>query len=207
MPQAPTPGQIQSRLEVLRNHSWSSYPAYAGYAVAPEWLTRKAIWARVAREGTEATAEYRNHIEDYLKQGMEDGLGARLSQMLAIGSTAFIEKLRKQIPARAGEGTNARAWRRLLSFDEIMQVVASIKKEPWNVFADRRGDWGRDLALFIGRMHGGLTLAELGAKAGMQTSAVSKAVMRWEKRCKNDKALQRARKLALRKLIGKEQAR
>ena len=204
MPQAPTPEQIQARLAVLREHRWSSYPAYAGYTVAPEWLTRKALWARVAAEGKDATTEYRNTIEDYLKQGIEEGVGARLSQILAIGSTAFIEKLRKKIPARAGAGTNVRSWRRLLSFDDIVAVVTAIKKEPWHAFADRRGDWGRDLALYIGRMHGGLTLQELGARVGMQAQAVSKAVMRLEARSKRDKSLQRATELALRKLIGKE---
>ncbi len=110
----------------------------------------------------------------------------------------------EQIPARAGAGTNARSWRRLLSFDDIVTVVTAIKKEPWHAPADRRGDWGRDLALYIGRMHGGLTLQELGAQVGMRAQAVSKAVLRLEARAEHDKPLQRATELALRKLIGKE---
>ena len=32
----------------------------------------------------------------------------------------------------------------------------------WGSFRDRRGDWGRELALYLGREQGGMTLAELG---------------------------------------------
>ena len=198
----PIPSQIRSRLAVLRGHRWSSCPAYAGYAEAPEWLTREAIWARVASAGNAAAAEYRRQIEDCVRQGVEEGAPARLTQALAIGSTLFIEKLRRRLSGKREAGTNARDWRRLLPFREIVRVVAAIRKEPWEAFVDRRGDWGRDLALQIGRKHGGMTLRELGAESGMTALAVSKAVTRLDARLKTDKALQRAARRALRKLNG-----
>ena len=200
----PIPGQIRERLAVLRSHRWSSYPAYAGYTVAPEWLTREAIWARVTVAGKEAAREYRKQIEEYLRQGVADGVAERLTQTLAIGSTTFIEKLRRKLAGRSGGGTNARAWRRLLPFREIVRVVAAIKKEPWPAFCDRRGDWGRDLALRIGRQHGGMTLRELGEECGMNALAVSKAVTRLDVRLRTDKALQRATQRALRMLNGRD---
>ena len=53
---------------------------------------------------------------------------------------------------------------------------------PWDVFAGRYGDWGRDLALWLARRHAGMTLKDLGAKAGgMDYSAVSEAVRRFER--------------------------
>jgi REP element-mobilizing transposase RayT len=204
LPQEPIREQVRDRLGVLRGHRWSSYPAYAGYALAPEWLTRAAILSRVAVTGKDATAEYRKQIEDYLKQGIEDGVSARLTQAVAIGSTVFIEKLRRRVSSRSGAGTNARAWRRLLPFSEIVRVVAAIKKEPWEAFADRRGDWGRDLALQIGRKHAGMTLRELGKECGMNALAVSKAVTRLDERLKTDKGLQRALQGAQRMLNGRD---
>ena len=205
LPQDPMPEQIRGRLAVLRKHVWSSYPAYAGYAVAPEWLTRKTLWARVAAtdaESSVAAAAYRGQIEDYLKQGLKEGAFERLTQTLAIGSTAFIEKLRKRVAVRMSEGTNARAWRRLLPWADVVRIVVAIKKEPWHAFSDRRGDWGRDLALYRGRMRGGMTLQELGAQTGMNALAVSKAVTRLDHRLKTDKRLQCAARSAFRMLNG-----
>ena len=204
LPPEPAQSPIRDRLAVLRGHRWSSYSAYAGYAVAPEWLTREAIWSRVAVADKQATGEYRKQIEDYLKQGVEDDAPERLTQALAIGSTMFIDKLRRRLSGKGGAVTNARGWRRLLPFREIVRVVAAIRKEPWEVFVDRRGDWGRDLALQLGRKHGGMTLRELGEECGMNALAVSKAVTRLDARLKTDKDLQRAAQRALRMLNGKD---
>jgi hypothetical protein len=146
----------------------------------------------------------RRQIEDDLKQGVADGVTERLTQALAIGSTAFIEKLRRRLSGRSGAATNARAWRRLLPFQDIVRAVVAIKKEPWEAFADRPGDWGRDLALQIGRKHGGMTLRELGEACGMNAQAVSKAVTRLDARLKRDKGLQRVARCALRMLNGRD---
>lgn len=109
LPKELTKVQVASRLAKLRSHVWSSYPAYAGYATRPKWLTCEAV-----------------------------------------------------------------------------------KGEPWETFADRKGDWGRDLALYVGRMRCGLTLGELGGKAGgMGVQAVSKAVARMEVRMREAPGLKR----------------
>ena len=85
-----------------------------------------------------------------------------------------------------------RAWRRLLPFAEVVRAVEAVKGEPWAAFADRKGDSGRDLALYVGRMRCGLTLNELGRHAGgMGIQAVSKACGRMGDRLKTDKGVQR----------------
>ena len=189
----PSEEQVLARLAKLRSHRWSSYPAYAGYAPKPEWLTCETVWKRAcAGRGQDAKAEYRSYLEDYLGQGAEEGAFARITAAVAIGGTAFIERLRKRVPKRAGGETNARAWRRLLPFGEVARAVESVKGEPWAAFADRRGDWGRDLALHIGRMRCGLTLKELGGHAGgMGVQAVAKACARMGEKLKTDKRLRR----------------
>jgi len=192
LPKEPSREQVEARMAALRGHRWSSYPAYAGYAPVPDWLTCGNLWARAKAGGRDAKAEYRLYLEDYLRQGCAEGASARLTAALAIGSAAFVEGLRKRIPKRAGEGTNARAWRRLLPFGEVVKAVESAKGEPWEAFADRKGDWGRDLALHIGRMRCGLTLRELGKHAGMGMQAVAKASSRMAARLETDKTLRRA---------------
>ena len=116
---------------------------------------------------------------------------ATLTPALAIGGTSFIENLRRKVPRKAGAGTNARAWRRLLNFETVVAAVEQIKDEPWKDFADRRGDWGRDLALYVARTRSGRTLGELGALSGMSADGVSKAIQRMRSRLVGDKKLNR----------------
>jgi len=61
--------------------------------------------------------------------------------------------------------------------------VERLKGERWAAFRDRRGDWGRDLALAVARRSTGLTLRELGARAGgLDYAAVSEAIRYFESR-------------------------
>ena len=200
MPAPPEREVIERRLAVLRGHCWSSYPAYAGYARAPAWLTREALWNRVARKTEEAPSAYRRWIEDYLRQGVEEGLGSRLTQALAIGSAAFVEKLRRKMAAVSGTRTNVRAWRRLLPFREVVQAVEAEVGAEWLAFARRRGDWRRDLVLHVGRMHGGMTLAELATRAGMSLDTVAKAVKRMQASLQKDRRLRARHQRILRAL-------
>ena len=68
--------------------------------------------------------------------------------------------------------------------------VEKVKGEGWLDFCDRRSDWGRDLALGLGRKHCGLTLRELEAAVpGMAYPAVSKATQRMGERLQRDRPL------------------
>ncbi len=201
MQEGPTAEQVKERLAVLRKHPWSSYHAYAGYAPKPDWLTCDRLWWHAGQEKrTDPKADYRRYIEDYLRQGVEEGVLARLTAALAIGSTSFIEGLRRKVPSKAGSETNARAWRKLLAFDTVVKAVEQVKGEPWQDFADRRGDWGRDLVLYVARTRSGRTLAELGVLAGMSVDGVSKAVQRMCARLSDDKKLNRNLRKVMRAL-------
>ncbi len=201
LPEEPPGEQVRARLAKLRGCRWSSYRAYAGYETPPEWLTCATLWERCCPAGKNPRAEYRRYLEDYLKRGVEEGFSARVTAAVAVGGTAFVEALRKKVPKRARGETNARAWRRMLPFGEVVRAVESVKGQAWADFADRRGDWGRDLALHVGRMRCGLTLAELGEQAGgLGVAAVAKSVERMAARLKTERALQRSAARVLRLL-------
>ena len=192
MQEGPTAEQVKARLAVLRNHPWSSYHAYAGYAPKPDWLTCKRLWWHAGqKKDADPKADYRRYIEDYVRQGVEEGVFERITAALAIGGTSFIENLRRKVPRKAGSETNARAWRRLLTFEAVVQAVEQVKEESWQDFADRRGDWGRDLVLYVARSRSGRTLDELGTLSGMSKHGVSKAVQRMHVRLSEDKKLNR----------------
>ena len=69
-----------------------------------------------------------------------------------------------------------------LNWAALQQAVAELKGEPWEVFAERRGDDGRDLALLLARRFGGYTLSELGSLVGVSYAAVAEAVAKTEHR-------------------------
>jgi len=193
MQEGPTAEQVKARLAVLRNHPWSSYHAYAGYAPKQDWLTCERLWWHAGQEkGVDPKSDYRRYLEDYVRQGVEEGVIERLTAALAIGGAAFIERLRRKVPKRAGGETNARAWHRLLPFSEVIRAIESVRGEPWKDFIERHGDYGGDLALHIGRLKCGLTLRELGKEAGCMTvPSVAKACERMAERMKNDRTIQR----------------
>ena len=71
-------------------------------------------------------------------------------------------------------------------------MVQELKKESWGSFRDRRGDWGRELALYLGREQGGMTLAELGhAVEGKNVMAMSLAIRRFRSRLSTEKSLRK----------------
>jgi REP element-mobilizing transposase RayT len=182
---------LLKRLDRLRGHKWSSYPVYAGYVKKPGWLTCSELWRRASGGGESGAAAYRRYLEEYVKQGAKEDLLRKTTAALAIGSTLFVEGLRKRLPDYAGEQSNEKQWRQLLPFEAVRKAVESVKGEPWESFVNRRGDPGRDLALYYARQYGGFTLHELGGYVECGTFAVSKAVSRIRARLQVDRPLQR----------------
>jgi chromosomal replication initiation ATPase DnaA len=74
--------------------------------------------------------------------------------------------------------------------------VEHLKEERWEQFRNRHGDWGRDMVLYLARHHCGLTLKDLGQRAGLiNERSLTKAIHRFEVRLKEDAEL--AKQLAL----------
>jgi hypothetical protein len=105
---------------------------------------------------------------------------------------AFLDRLRRGLHGDRHEQPGLRAWQHLLPFSRVIELVEQEKGEAWEHFRDRHGDAGRDMALWLGRRHCGLTQAELGqAVGGMAYPAVGQAVRQIERRRKTDRSLAR----------------
>jgi len=191
----PSPELVKARLNALRMHPWSSYLDYAGYRPKPpEWLTCDALWQRARHRDKSPQECYRHNVEEPLKAGLKELLtfGERIRSAVALGSDAFLDRLRRSVSGNRSAQPAVRAWQRLLPFERVVNCVSDAKGEAWERFRDRRGDWGRDVALCLGRRHCGLTLQELGqAAGGMNVDATAKAVRRIEQRLLQDRALAR----------------
>jgi len=179
---------VKARLETLRNYRWSSYRAYAGYEKARSWLRMQEVLAHVkgGRPG------YRARAEDQLRQGHCEDVWSTLKWGVVLGSATFAERVRKRA-AIVRESRGRRALQNEVTWDEVVAAVEAVKGETWEDFVGRHGDWGRDLALWVARRRARLKLTELGEKAGgMDYSAVSEAVRRFERKQAKQPAVRNA---------------
>jgi len=201
LPEGPKPDAVLKRLEIVRSHHWSSYPAYAGYVEKPAWLCCEEFWRRgCERKGADPKREYREWLEDYIRQGVEEKPLSKLTAALVIGSAEFKAGIRKRILKRAGDRTDERRWRRMLPISEVVKAVSQVKGELWDDFVNRHADRGRDLAIYVARQRCGLTLREIGRYTGLKDKAVSFASSSFRKRLEKDQALRSVYRAVLERL-------
>jgi putative transposase len=191
--------EAAERLRVLRSHEWSSYKYYAGYERAPRWLHVGTILERAGGKSVEERArKYRAELEGYVKGGYEEDWAWRLRNGLAVGTGEFISRIKRGVEKVNREWGSKREIRCRRTFPEVVNAVETARGEKWGEFAERHGDFGRDLVLSIARESTGLTLRELGELAGgMDYAAVGEAVRRLRKRLKDDRSVRRVYKHAL----------
>ena len=107
----------------------------------------------------------------------------RVVNGIVLGSERFARQLRCQARGNPREQRSLRSPAVPVGWERIVRALERAKGEPWDGFAGRRGDWGRDAALWLGRRAGRLRLAQLGKLAGgLDYANVSKAVARFARR-------------------------
>jgi hypothetical protein len=186
--------EAAERLAVLRGHRWSSYRSYAGYDQAPTWLQRETILERAGGRGAQAqAARYRADVERYVRGGYAEDWAARLRNGVAVGTETFLRRMKQGLRRINREWPGQRELRRRQAWADVMRAVAKVKGEAWAAFADRHGDWGRDLALRVARQCTGMTLSALGrAVGGLDYGAVSTAVRRMDARIQRERTIKAA---------------
>jgi REP element-mobilizing transposase RayT len=172
------------RLEVLRSCPWSSFRALAGYSRGPQWLCREELLGRAGGEGG-----YRRLAEERAGRGLEQSLWSWLKWGLVLGGEGFARKVRAQLEA-GRESKGRRALRAGRSWAQVVRGLERARGERWAEFAGRHGDPGLAMALYVARRCTGLTLRQLGQEAGgMDYTAVSMAIKRFEQRLGRDRGL------------------
>jgi hypothetical protein len=187
------PRQVLERMQRLRKYRWSSYRAYVGLEKAPEWLTCHQI-LELGGRGTprERQQAYKNYVEGAIREGLESSPWEQLEGRLVLGTRRFMDEVRKQIRGSDREQPQRRALARRPTWEQVVKSVEKARGEPWARFRDRHGDWGRELAMYLGRKAAGLPLRQLGsAVGGLDYAAVSVAVKRFEQRLIQDKKLRK----------------
>jgi hypothetical protein len=198
--------EVKRAIDHLRKYRWSSYRAYLGLVKPPPWLGCDDILRMVGgRRGREQRMAYRKYVEDAVRRGAIESPWDALKGHLVLGSRNFVEEVRRLIKGPDREQPQRRALAERPPLSKAIEVVASIRKENWEDFRDRHGDWGRDMVLYLGRKVCGMPLKALGQEmGGMDYAAVSVAVRRLEKRLGQDRALRKISKQAVDALLNVE---
>lgn len=184
----PDPAAVEQRLKKLRAYRWSSYPAYAAYRAAPEWLERHTILGYLGKGAGDRHAAYRRQVEQSVREGLEQSPWDALVEQAILGSQKFIHSLRRQWRGSERESRGLKRLRGLPCWEDAVRAVERLKGQRWKDFRDQHGDWGRDLALYLGRKRCGLKLKALGELAGgIDYVSVSGAVRRLEQRAEKEK--------------------
>lgn len=185
-----TKEEVQRWLAILRGYSWSSYRAYAGYERGKEWLTKEVLWRRVKGKERRGVDRYRRAVEKQVKEDQKETPWRALRAGVVLGTEAFLERVRQVAEGNESEQTGLKALRVRVSFEDVVRVVEKEKGGEWRQFCERRGDWGRDIAMVMARRHCGMTLKELGeATGGLRSVTVSMALRRMGARLQNESNL------------------
>jgi putative transposase len=184
--------EVARRLRVLQEFAWSSYRTYCGLERAPQWLQVSHLRSMAAGPADRQPQNYRRYVEEAIRDGIEETPWESLRAELILGGEKLRERIDQWLVKATREHGRARHLLRC-DFDLVRQVVSRARKQSWEEICRRHGDWARDAALWLGRTRCGLTLRELGERAGgMNYPAVGMAVRRWEARMKNSRPLAKA---------------
>jgi REP element-mobilizing transposase RayT len=182
---------VKQRLEILRAWRWSSYRAYVGLAAGAPWLTMEVLQAMCGgRTPGERRRAFRHYVEEAVRQGTVVCPWERLVAGGVLGTLEFARRLRGETSIDEREQRGARELRSQASWEQIVGVVERVKGERWEGFRDRHGDWGRDLALWLGRRMGRLRLKAMGELAGgLDYATVGSAISRFDRKWKGEPGL------------------
>jgi hypothetical protein len=188
----PGAGLVARRLEVLRGHRWSSYRAYAGLEKPPAWLwTALLAGACGGKDERSRRQALRRYHEEPLREGRLESIWERVVGGAVMGSEEFVASVRKALRRVGQEISGAQRWQSRAKWDDIVAAVEKEHGGRWAEFRDAHGDWGRDVALYLGRHAGRMRLKELAGKAGgIGIAATGQAVSRIGRRLARDRTWQ-----------------
>jgi REP element-mobilizing transposase RayT len=183
--------EISGRLLFLNTYRWSSYPAFAGYQPQPPWLETNATASLIEGDPKRWRSKYRALVEAGAQEGAQSPWPAVEAQS-ALGGDALLEQVRTQIKEGRREIVGKRFLSRRRKFEDAVAIVERYRRQPWADFKERRGDPGREMVLWLARRHTGMTLGQLGERAGpTDYAAIAMALKRFELKMENDPKLRK----------------
>jgi REP element-mobilizing transposase RayT/predicted DNA-binding protein YlxM (UPF0122 family) len=170
----------------IEEYKWSSYPAYIG--VREPLVSRldpTFILTKFSQDLDKARDDYRRHILEHsdMKNPLDDAQSG-----IAVGSAQFLERIKGKIRSigekREISESKIRDAPDAEKFIEAMITTFQIDRE--DILRKRRGNYFRQLALYLIKHNTDLSLREIGEMFCVDYTAVSMAVKRFEERLRKD---------------------
>ena len=187
------------RRELLNAYRWSSYGATTGRERPAAWLSvKKVLELMPGRSEAQRQRQYQSWVEGALLEGLGQSPWEQLRGQVVLGGEAFVAELGPLLKGNRREQGGLEQLTMRPGWEQVVAAVERLKGEKWEAFVDRYKDWGRDLALYLGRQRCGLRLGELGARAGgIDYATVSNRLRQFEAASREDPKLKRIVKQAL----------
>jgi hypothetical protein len=174
-------------------YPWSSHRAHLGLTTPPRWLTTETVLAVAG--GPRSLHDLVASPDESVDAELAAALHER-THRAACGDAAFVVRVLADVPARPSTSSSRRRTQPRLTINEIeSEVAAALGLALFPSCFPRRSIamTARDVAMWLARDRGGLSLDELAGRYGVGCrSSVSAAISRLLTRRQHDPELQRA---------------
>jgi chromosomal replication initiation ATPase DnaA len=180
----------------MRDYQWSSYRGYAGLSQQKSFVREDLVLDAFSdgKSDHKIRAQYREFVEEGLRQNIASPF-QQVRQQIALGDESFTERLSKKFKAthdRQREVTGLKRRGRRSDYTHLIKRVASHYGIPCQTITnqDVPGSEARNVAIWLLRQKGGLTLREIGQLfGGIDYAAISQRVRRLNQRIGKRKRL------------------
>ena len=177
-------------VERPEGYAWSSYPGYISKRKRVGWMEYGWILSRFGSDGAAARRMYRKFVERGMEEPGDSPLAEVVGQVL-LGGEEILGKVKSVLRGKeiGQEVVERRRFRDAPRAEEIIPAVASVLGIDKAMITERgrKGNEGRELALYLVKRYSGLSNGEVGSLfGGIQSSGVTKASGRVEEKMKRD---------------------
>lgn len=171
-------------VENLKEYPWSSYRGYVIGDKSPVKLDTGFILEQFDTDPERSRKKYESYVMENLKMGnpVKDSFRG-----VVLGDEAFLHTIRERAE-QIGNMREIPETRMLIAHtaeEIIQQVMSEFSVSREEIFSRRRGNFLRQMTLFLIKQFTPMSLREIGALFQMDYAAVSQACKRYEEKTKN----------------------
>jgi putative transposase len=170
-------------VSVPEQYRWSSYCAYIGAAVIPDWLKPDFILSCFAQDMVAAGKKYRAFVEDLLDKEHESPLLKTVGSAI-LGTEEFVEHITQNHIAGIEPDRNLPALREFAvrpSPEQVMETVTGMFASDPKL--------ARNAGIHICHKYSDTKLKEIGQYFGIRESAITEASRRFSEKIGKDENL------------------
>jgi len=177
-------------VERPEEYAWSSYGGYIWKRKRMGWMEYGWILSQFGTDETAAAKMYRKFVESGMEKPEDSPLADVVGQVV-LGGEEILGKVKRLLRGKeiGQEVVERRRFRDAPRAEEIISLVATVlgMDKAMITGRGRRGNQGRELALYLVKRYSGLSNGEIGSLfGGIQSSGVTKASGRVEEKMERD---------------------